>query len=186
MPNTNSILSIKDYFDRHNGLQRSNRFSMTFDGLPATLKIDNKDLQPLAVTVGSRALDGIADNLAGYGLGRTVPRYQKFPQGVLVSFAITNDHFITDFFNNWFNTIYSGGRQRGAISAPFQLSFYDDIIYNFKMNINFLDLNGNTNRSYTFFEVYPIECMPINLTMLEQNQYSTYQVLFMYRDFTFK
>lgn len=184
--NTNSIVNIKNYFDRHNGLQRSNRFSMSFDGLPSKLTISNDDIQPLAISIGARAIDGVADNLAGYGLGRTVPRYQKFPQGVLVSFAITNDHFITDLFDKWFNLIYSGGRQRGTVSAPFQLSFYDDTVYNSKMNINLLDLNGNINRTYTFFEVYPIECMPLDLTMLRQNEYSVYQVLFMYRDFTFK
>jgi hypothetical protein len=185
MANSNSIINIKDFFDRHKGLQRSNRFSMSLS-LPETLpQISNDDLQPLAVTIGSRAIDGIADNLAGYGLGRTVPRSQKFPQGVLLTFAVTNDNFITDFFDTWFNTIYSGGRQKGYYGAPFQLSYYDDIILDASMNINLLDLNGNINRTFTFYEIYPIETLPIVLDMIDANKYSTYQVLINFRDFTF-
>jgi hypothetical protein len=184
--NNNSILTIKDFFDRHQGLQRSNRFSMSFLNLPKTLPIvDNIDFNPISVTIGSRAIDGVADNLAGYGLGRTVPRSQKFPQGVLLAFPITSDHFITDFYDAWFNAIYSGGRQQGDYTKPYQLSYYDDIIYNTQMNINLLDLNGNINRTYSFYEVYPIECLPLELNMIENNKYSVYQVLMMFRDFTF-
>ena len=54
------------------------------------------------------------------------------------------------------------------------------------MTVNLLDLNGNTNKSFIFNEVFPIETMPLNFNMLKQNEYLTYQVLFMFRDFTFK
>lgn len=185
MPNSNSIINIKNFFDRHGGLQRSNRFSMALRLPPALPQVLNEDLYPLAVTIGARAIDGIADNLAGYGLGRTVPRSQKFPQGILVTFAITNDNFITDFFNSWFNTIYSGGRQAGYYGAPFQLAYYDDTVLNAEMDINLLDLNGNINRTFTFYEVFPIETLPIQLDMIDANKYSTYQVLINFRDFTF-
>lgn len=185
MANTNSIINIKNFFDRHGGLQRSNRFSMSLR-LPGTLpQIQDSELYPIAVTIGARAIDGIADNLAGYGLGRTVPRSQKFSQGVLLTFPVTNDNFITDFFNTWFNRIYSGGRQAGYYGAPFQLSYYDDIILNAEMDINLLDLNGNINRTFTFYEIYPIENLPMQLDMIDPNKYSTYQVLMNFRDFTF-
>ena len=183
--NNNSILAIKDFFDRHNGLQRSNRFTMSFSGLPRQLSISNDDLNPLAVTIGARAIDTVADNLAGYGPGRSVPRSQKFPQGVLLTFPITNDHIITDFFDSWFNTIYVGGRQSGAIGAPFQVSYYDDVVKNCQMKTSLLDPNGGINRVFTFYEVYPIETLPIVLNMMENNNYLTYQVLMMFRDFTF-
>lgn len=185
MANTNSIINIKNFFDLHGGLQRSNRFSMSLRLPPALPQVLDSDLYPIAVTIGARAIDGIADNLAGYGLGRTVPRSQKFPQGVLVTFPITNDNFISDFFNSWFNAIYSGGRQRGAINVPYQLSYYDDIILNAEMDINLLDLNGNINRTFTFYEIFPIESLPIELNMIDANKYSTYQVLINFRDYTF-
>ena len=182
----NSIIGIKDFFSRHRGLQRSNRFSMSFLNLPRKIpQIENFDLNPLSVTISGRAIDGVADNLAGYGLGRTVPRSQKFPEGVMLNFAITNDHQITYFFNEWFNAIYAGGRQKGDYTKPFQLSYYDDIIYNTQMNINYLDPNGNINATYEFYEVYPVECLPMELNMVKNDLYSVYQVLMMYRDFNF-
>lgn len=184
---SNSIINIKEYFNRHNGLQLSNRYSMSFSGLPAELpQIPTADLQPLSVSMGARAIDALADNLAGYGAGRAVPRSQKFIPGVLLSFAVTNDNFITDFFNSWFNLIYSGGRIQGNYAAPFQLNYYDTVVRPTSMNINLLDPNGEINRTYTFYEIYPLENIPVELNMIEPNKYLIYQVLLNYREFTFK
>jgi hypothetical protein len=183
----NSIVNIKEYFERHNGIQRSNRYSLSFSGLPSALpQLQEDDIQALAVSMGARAIDSLADNLAGYGSGRAVPRSQRFVPGVMLTFAVTNDNFITDFFNKWFNLIYSGGNIKGNLNAPFQLSFYNDIIYNSKLNVKLLDPNGNTNRVYTFYEVYPLESIPVELNMIESNKYMVYQVLLNYREFTFK
>lgn len=184
---SNSIVNIKDYFDRHKGLQRSNRYSLSFSGLPQSLpQLPEDDIQALAVAMGARAIDSLADNLAGYGSGRAVPRSQRFVPGVMLTFAITNDNFMMDFFNNWFNLIYSGGRIKGNQNAPFQLQFYNDIVYNCKLDVKLLDPNGNTNRIYSFYEVYPLEAIPVELNMIESNKYLTYQVLLNYREFTFK
>ena len=183
--NSNTIISIKDFFDRHKGLQRNNRYSVSFINLPQTLpQIAEEDYQTLGVAMGARAIDGIADNLMGYGAGRIVPRSQKFVGGVLLSFAVTNDNFIVDLFNKWFNLIYSGGRAKGNYAAPFQLSFYDDIVYNTQMKVNLLDPNGNTNKTFTFYEVYPVENIPFELSMVRTNEYLIYQVLMNYREFT--
>lgn len=183
--NLNTILGIKDYFDRHGGIQRDNRYSLSFLNLPEGIPaVAPTDYQALAVAMGSRAIDGIADNLMGYGAGRIVPRSQKFVGGVLLTFAVTNDNFIIDFFNSWFNLIYSGGRVKGDTSVPFKTNYYDDIVYNTKLQVNVLDLNGNTNRRFTFYEVYPVENIPIQLSMLENNKYMLYQVLLNYREFT--
>lgn len=184
--NNNSIIALKDYFDRHKGLQRSNRFSMEYVNLPAGLPtIPPEDFKIGAVTIGARAIDGVADNLVGYGPGRTVPRSQKFPQGVLLTHSVTSDNFIADFYDAWFNLIYAGGRQRGNLSEAFMLNYYDNVAANTVLKIKLLDLNGNTNRIYNFYEVYPIETLPVQLGMEKTNQFVTYQVLMMFRDFTF-
>ena len=187
MANTNSIIEIKEFFQRHGGMQRSNRFNLSFVNLPAALpKIPLNDFKISAATIGARAIDGAADGLAGYGPGRTIPRSQKFPQGILLTFPVTNDNFIMDFYDKWFNTIYSGGRQRnGDYATAFQVAFYDEIVAPVQMKIDLLDLNGNINRTYTFYEVYPIEALPIELSMMEPNKIALYQVLMFYRDFTF-
>lgn len=185
--NNNSILTIKEFFDRHQGLQRNNRYSITFRKLPAGIpKIQDGDFHPLVVQMGARAIDSMADNLAGYGPGRSVPRSPKFVPGVMMAFPVTNDNMITDFYDAWFNKIYSGGRQQGNYATPFQLSYYDDIILNTQMDVNLLDPNGNINRTMTFYEVYPLETLPMQLTMMDQNNFLTYQVIMMFRDFTFK
>lgn len=187
MPNDNSIIGIKDFFNRHKGLQRTNRFSLSFINLPpGLLPLANQDVNPLSVTIGARAIDTVADGLAGYGIGRVIPRSQKFPQGVLLTFAVTNDNFIPLFFDSWFNTIYSGGRQRGDLSGAFELGFYDTLVANTSMKISLLDPNGNPNTTYTFFEIFPLECLPLELSMFKANEYLTYTVLMNFRDFTYK
>jgi len=181
----NSILTIKDFFSRHNGLQRSNRFTVSFYNLPPAINIVSpEDFKCAAVAMGSRAIDGIADNLAGYGPGRIVPRYQKFVGGVFLVFPMTNDNFIIDFFNRWFNLIHSGGRITGNYSAPYVTNFYDSVVYNSTMKVNMLDPNGNVNKTFTFYEVYPVENLPFELAMAKPNEFMTYQVLMNYREFT--
>lgn len=182
---TNAINNIKLFFDRHQGIQRNNRYAVSFQGLPASLpQISPDDLKVNSVDMASRAIDAVADNLIGYGNGRLVPRYQKFVGGVLLTFPVTNDNFIVSFFNTWFNTIYSGGRLRGATSVPFQLQYYDDIIYPCRMKVDVLDPNGNINRAFTFFEVYPVENLPISMNMADNNKFLTYTVLMNYREFS--
>jgi len=184
---SNSIVNIKEYFDRHNGLQRSNRYSLSFAGLPRDLpQLPSDDIQAISVSMGARAIDALADNLAGYGSGRAVPRSQRFIPGVLLSFAVTNDNFIIDFFDKWFNLLYSGGRIRGNLNSPFQLSYYNEVVYPVRLNVNLLDPNGDINKIYTFYEVYPLENIPLELNMIEPNKYLIYQVLLNFREFTFK
>lgn len=183
----NSIISIKEFFDRHNGLQRTNRYSINFQGLPSSLpQIPPEDFKCGAVAMGGRAIDAMADNLAGYGSGRLVPRYQKFVGGVLLAFPVTGDNFILDFFNSWFNLLYSGGRLQGNYRKPFQLNYYDEVVYPCTLNVNLLDLNGNTTKIFTFYEVYPLENLPIDVTMMKPNEFLIYQVLLNYREFTIK
>ena len=183
----NTINEVKLFFDRHNGLQRNNRFSLSFQGLPSGLpSVNPDDFKVKMVDMSSRAIDAVADNLVGYGDGRLVPRSQKFVGGVLLTFAVTNDNFIIDFFNKWYNLIYSGGRIQGNQSTPFVLNYYNNIIYNTNMEIQLLDPNGNVNKTFTFYEVYPLENIPLELNMLRPNEYLVFQVLMNYREFTIK
>ena len=52
------------------------------------------------------------------------------------------------------------------------------------MNIKLLDPNGNVNRVFKFFEVYPLESLPFELNMAKPNEYLVYQVLMNFREFT--
>jgi len=176
----NSITNIKDYFSRHGGLQRSNRYQIYFENLPNGIGIGtSNEMQALNVTIGARAIDAVADNLTGYGPGRAVPRTQKFVGGVFLAFPITNDHHITKLFNNWFNKLYTGKKQGGN----FLVNYYDDIVKNTNMVVQILDPNGGVNTTFRFFEVYPLETQPTEYTMMRNNEYAIYQVLMNYREF---
>lgn len=179
MPN-NSITNIKDYFSRHGGLQRNNRYQIYFENLPSSIGVGTaQEMQALNVTIGARAIDAVADNLTGYGSGRAVPRTQKFIGGVFLAFPTTNDQHITKMFNRWFNSLYSGNRQGGG----FLVKYYDSTVKNVNMVVQLLDPNGGVNTSFRFFEVYPLETQPIEYTMMRNNEYSVYQVLMNYREF---
>ena len=181
----NSIFEIKNFFQRHSGLQRDNRYTVSFSGLPTGVPVwGEEDLYSISTAAGARGIDAIADNLAGYGPGRIVPRSQKFVGGILLTFPVTNDNFITDFFHIWFNKIYSGGNTNSSFNAPYVVQYYDDIVRNVKMRLKILNPNGEVNRIITFNEVFPIECMPFEFNMMQANEYLKYQVLMNYRDFT--
>lgn len=187
----NSILEIKNFFNRHGGLQRDNRYSVSFFGLPARIpQIPETELISLGINAGARSIDGLADNLMGYGPGRIVPRSQKYVGGILLTFPVTHDNFIINFFDAWFNEIYSGtrfgGGGGGSSQRPrgaYQLEFYDTIVKNCGLKLKLLDLNGNINRVLTFYEVYPLEALPLELNMMQQNEYLKYQVLMNYREY---
>jgi len=180
MPN-NTITTIKDYFSRHGGLQRNNRYQVYFENLPSSIGLgDSSEIQALNVTLGARAIDAVADNLTGYGPGRAIPRAQKFVGGVFLAFPVTNDNHITKLFNNWFNILYSGYRQ----GNNFLTNYYDTVVKNTNMVVQLLDPNGDVNTTFKFFEVYPLETQTFEFTMMRNNEYSVYQVLMNYREFT--
>jgi hypothetical protein len=178
----NSITNIKSYFSAHNGIQRSNRYQVYFENAPVSYITDQTEIQALSATVGVRAMDCVADNLTGYGRGRSVPRAQKFGAGVFLTFPVTNDNHIIRMFDQWFNVMYSGYRQ----GSNFTTNYYDDTVKNTNMIIQLLDPNGAVNLSMRFFEVFPLETQPIDLSMLENNKFLTYSVLMQYRDFIYE
>ena len=195
--NSNSIFGIKDYFARHNGIQRSNRFTVSFGGLPGPVAAyeDSEKVYPLSfVSIGGRAIEGVADNLSGYGMGRIQPRSQKFPTLVLLAFAVTNDSHILKMFNAWFNYLHSGSRIAQAGNSPtgnkalnttnkFTVEYYDTAVYPVSMSIKLLNPNGDVNQTFTFYEIMPVETQPIEFDMTKSNQQLMYQVSINYREF---
>lgn len=176
---SNSINNIKQFFDRHQGLQRPNRFSIEFNGLPPEVSeiAPNSELELIAAVMGVRSIDVMFDNLSGYGFGRSVPRSTKFPGGVMLTFPVTGDNFILRFFQNWFNSLFPeslDGRQ---------VAYYDNVVRPATMKINVLDLNGNKKSIFTFYEVYPLETLPLEFKMADNNTFLTHTVMMNFRNF---
>jgi hypothetical protein len=181
----NSIISLKNYFKRHKGIQRPNRYSISFRNLPAGVRYQDSDYIVDEFLLNQRAIDHVADNLSGYGLGRLLPRRQRFANGFAASFPVGGDNNIMLMFNDWFNAIYSGGYSGGGYAAPFRSSYYDDVVKNCSVILKVLDLNGNTASTFTFYEVFPTETYPIKLNSISGGDpYMKYNVIFNYRDYS--
>ena len=184
--NNNSIQNIKDYVNNHNGLQLSNRFTVSFQNVPSLTS--NIDIFAQQIDMGPRSLNFVQDNLNGYGFGRFVPRSQQLMaggNGVLITFPVTNDNYILQFFNNWFNYFYTSSLNSSVSGSRkvFQLPYYDEAVRRTTMTVYILDPNGNQNSFIEFKEVFPVETQPIMMTMLKNDSYMTYSVLFGYRDY---
>lgn len=187
MPLNNTIKSIKDYFSSRDGVQRSNRFSVSFTNTADAINTF-KDTEYIAdeFILNKRAIDMVSDNLVGYGLGRAVPRRQRFADGFVLGFPVTGDNKIMLFFNDWFNKIYGGGYATGGgYPSSFNLSFYDDIVRPCDVTVNLLDMNGTPQTRFLFTEVTPAETLPIKMTSAVQNEYLRFLVVFNYRDFKY-
>jgi hypothetical protein len=189
--NNNSIETIKTYFANHNGLQLSNRFSVAFRNLPFQFRDQNGRspvVQAQEVVFPPRSLETVVDGLQGYGPGRYVPRYQKIlTSGIIITFPITNDSFILDLIDQWFNYFYSSNFANNRVnqSRNYILPFYDDAVLPVFMDISILDPNGNPNLTITLSEVFPVETQPFLLSMKTENTYLTYPVVFGYRDYQY-
>jgi len=185
MPLTNnSIQTIKDYFAGHGGLQLSNRFVVNFYNVPSyTTSGVVQGIHAQEVVFPPREISTVADQLQGYGPGRYVPRYQNIlAKGVLINFPVTNDSFIMDFFNRWFNYFYASTLTGVSDGRNFTLPYYDEAVKPVRMEVSILDPNGNINNNVVFTEVFPVETQPFNLSMKTENSYVIYPVVFGFRD----
>lgn len=185
MPLTNnSIQTIKEYFASHGGLQLSNRFVVNFYNVPSyTTSGIVQGIHAQEVIFPPREISTVADQLQGYGPGRYVPRYQNIlAKGVLINFPVTNDSFIMDFFNRWFNYFYASTLTGVSDERNFTLPYYDDAVKPVRMEVSILDPNGNTNNNVVFTEVFPVETQPFTLSMKTENSYVIYPVVFGFRD----
>jgi hypothetical protein len=187
MPLDNTINSLKNYFNLHQGIQRANRFSISFFGLPEQVN-RYQDVEYVAdeFLLNQRAIDHVADNLTGYGVGRLIPRRQRFSNGMALSFPVAGDNRILLFLNDWMNSIYSGGYAIGPSTTKFTLEYYDNIVSPVKMSVNLLDLNGTVKTRFIFSEIFPTEILPIKLSSLDRDKYMSVNAVFNYREFRYE
>lgn len=187
MPLDNTINSLKNYFNLHQGVQRVNRFSMNFFEVPeGARRYQDPEYIADEFLLQQRAIDHVADNLSGYGVGRLVPRRQRFANGFVMSFPVTGDNKIMLFFNDWLNSIYSGGYSVGSTTTPFVLQYYDSVVLPTRGIVNLLDMNGVPKTRFTFTEIFPTEVLPIKLSSLERDKYMSVAITFNYRDFRYE
>lgn len=190
MANDNSILTIKSFLDNNSGLQRPNRYSVTFSNLPQAIKnfageqSTTVKMFSNAVAFGARTTDVTYDALSGYAFGRAVPKSTRYVGGVVLTVPVTGNQWVLKMMNAWFDYLY-GNTNNQASSNNFIVPYYDQAVRPVRMKVSLLDLNGNPvpNGSYIFTEVYPIEAMPLELSMANVDKFLTYQVSFNFRKY---
>lgn len=182
MPLNNSIKSVKDYFSSRQGIQRANRYSLSFSGFPEGLSALTSYLEPEYISdeilIGERAIDHVSDNLPGYGLGRLVPRRQRFANGVTIVFPVAGNNKILKLFDTWFQAIYGVGKN----GQGFYVRYYDDTVKGVTLRVKILNLNGNTVSQFRFTEVFPTQSLPVKFSSAGAEPYLRYGVTFNYRE----
>jgi hypothetical protein len=145
-------------------------------------------LYPSAVSFGGRAINYVYDNLQGPNYGRAIPNSSKYVGGIILTFLVTGNLKILNTFTDWMDLIYQNQTNgtpsyvNGSVVGGWVSNYYgNNIAQNFK--INFLNLNGQTTQTWYFEEVYPVECLPLELSAKADTPL-LYQVVLNYRSFT--
>ncbi len=193
MANINtSISSLKEKITSSGGLQRANRFLVTFtnnnlssipnfftegignDGAPNSYIAET-------VLLPDVVMNTQADALSGPGLGRSQPRGLSYKDGVLITFPIFGDYKLPQAFDNWMKELYRENFDAGA--RTWITYYYDDVIKHNEMQLKVLDLNGKITATYTFYEIFPVEIAPIQFSSLANNEYLKITVRFAFRKY---
>lgn len=193
MANINtSISALKEKITFSGGLQRANRFLVTFtennlSSIPKffteTTSNDGTPKSYVAETVllPDVVMNTQADSLSGPGLGRSQPRGLSYKDGVLITFPVFGDYELPKAFDNWMKELYS--ENFGAGAQTWITYYYDDVIKNNQMQVKVIDLNGKIIATYTFYEIFPVEIAPIQFSSLANNEYLKITVRFAFRKY---
>ncbi len=95
-----------------------------------------------------------------------------------MTFMVTGDLDILTYFNNWFDFMY-----KKNANSVFTVPYYDESVLGSELYLTYLDLNGNPAPGvslWTFKEIYPVECMPLELSSKPDSPL-LYQVVLNYR-----
>lgn len=193
--NTNQLETIKNFISNNGGIQRANRYQVQikFPQLPVGV-VEQAGAQsgqdnlfvtayPSAVSFGGRAINYVYDNLQGYNYGRAVPNSSKYVGGVVLTFLVTGNLFIMNKFYDWMDYLY-GKRSVGQSNSYYTTSYYQDSVQPAMMQLDFLNLNGLNaigKSRWTFKEIYPVECTPMELSAKADTPL-LFQVVLNYRE----
>lgn len=191
MPNNidTSISALKEKITASGGLQRANRFLIKFagDSIPgfftASPGADGTPKTYIAETVllPDIVMNTQADGLAGPGLGRSQPRGISYKDGVLVTFPVFGDYKLPQAFDSWMKNLYYQNPGSGA--KAWVTEYYSNSVKTNEMTLDVLDLNGIATATYRFYEIFPVEIAPIQLSSLNTNEYLKIMVRFAFRKY---
>ena len=178
MPKDSSIAHFKSrYLER--GLARPNRYAVEFS-VGGRSSVAHDTFGPIthaeSVTLPSRSFVTIQEQWIGPV--RNIPIGQKFDDGVVIAFPLSDDQTERSFFEQWMDAIVKPDTNEGDYKVSVQEGT--------AMIISTLGMDGEVTSTFTFNEVYPAKIMPTQLDMGSRNAWSSITVQFEYRTYEYK
>lgn len=165
-----------------NGIQRKNKFSVTFSANCNTFSIDqgSRILPAIYMNFGQKGVELTPDRLTGPGLGRNIPTNPTYEssQGLLIRFPIEQDWFNYKLIQNWLNALTPGST---VVTAA---QYYDNCAKTGKVFVNALTYNGNNACVFEFNEAFPVNILPLEFDSSPDSGNATFDVIFNFRTYT--
>ena len=177
-PHTDKNGSSIDFFKNNflkGGLSRPTRYSVLIE--TNAFEPTRMLLQPEGVIVPGRSFRTFQDNL--WGPIRKVPVSRTFENDLVMLFPVGNNCEERTIFEAWMDKI---------INPITNVTSYSDDGETAKGTITLYCTNemNETKAVFNFEEVYPSSIIPMNMGFDQINQYNRLQVVFTYRQYTYK
>jgi hypothetical protein len=176
----------------HNGIQRKNKFSVTFNCTNCNgVVLNSQDSIPaIYMNIGQRGVELTPDRMTGPGIGRNIPTNPTFEsdKGLLLRFPIEQDWKTYKLINDWLGNLAittagqgSGQPESGTVTAA---RYYDDCAKNGTVTVKAERYNGNVACTFTFTEAFPALILPIDFDAEANTGNSTFDVIFNFRTYS--
>jgi len=183
----NSINHIKDLINNAGGLQRSNRYNVSFYA-PSEQVVNTFPAQK--VIFGGRQIVTNADRQPGPDMGRMIPiniGYGKDDASLLITFIVEQNWQTYKRIETWMNSLVNDGSNPDLGFYGFSFARpYNDFARPGWVSVECLDMNGNTKATFFFREAFPIKVQPIDMRADITDQFLTFDVLFNFRTYSVK
>jgi hypothetical protein len=173
----------------HNGIQRKNKFSVTFRTicLGDEISSEGDDLESIPaiyMNIGQRGVELTPDRMTGPGIGRNIPTNPTFEsdKGLLLRFPIEQDWRTYKTVNDWIGKLAPINEFDSELVTA--ANYYDDCAKNGIITVVAETYNGIPACTFTFNEAFPALILPLDFDAEVNSGNSTFDVIFNFRTYT--
>jgi len=173
----------------HNGIQRKNKFSVTFQTtcLGDEISSEGDDLESIPaiyMNIGQRGVELTPDRMTGPGIGRNIPTNPTFEsdKGLLLRFPIEQDWRTYKTINDWIGKLAPINEFDSELVTA--ANYYDDCAKNGIVTVVAETYNGSAACKFTFNEAFPALILPLDFDAEVNSGNSTFDVIFNFRTYT--
>ena len=173
----------------HNGIQRKNKFSVTFETtcLGDEISSEGDDLESIPaiyMNIGQRGVELTPDRMTGPGIGRNIPTNPTFEsdKGLLLRFPIEQDWRTYKTVNDWIGKLAPINEFDSELVTA--ANYYDDCAKKGIVTVVAETYNGSAACTFTFNEAFPALILPLDFDAEVNSGNSTFDVIFNFRTYT--